>query len=399
MKLFSAAIVTATIFASSLAFADDPKAKRDDEASEKLGIKLSLQCWTFNRLTFFETVDKAVGLGVKYLEMYPGQKLKPDSKEVVNRKMSDEVIAEVKKKLGDAGVKLVAYGVDGIPTDEKGARETFDWAKKMGIEVLVTETTPNDVLDKLSQEYKIKVALHNHPKTWPPDMVLNACKDKGKWIGSCSDTGHWMRANLVPVDQFKKLEGRVLHSHFKDLNEFGNGHDVVWGEGRGDPKAMLTELKRQNYKGYLSIEFEYGDLKHLDANLPKCVEFFDKTLAELGAPGLASKDESKKVLEQLLSELASVGDNLESVKDKDSAKVAAEKIKTSTAKIKELGAKRTSPANIQTLTKEFEPKFVASGKKIAEQLARLGSEKYAADAVGETQAMLRALQNFDKKSD
>ena len=43
-------------------------------------MKLSLQCWTFNRLSFFETVDRAAALGVKYLEMYPGQKLKPGSK-------------------------------------------------------------------------------------------------------------------------------------------------------------------------------------------------------------------------------------------------------------------------------------------------------------------------------
>jgi sugar phosphate isomerase/epimerase len=245
-------------------------------------MKLSLQCWTFNRLTFFETVDKAKDLGVKYVEMYPGQKLKPDAKETVGRAMSDDTIAEVKKKLADAGIKLVAYGVDGVPTDEKGARQTFEWAKKMGIEVLVTETPPNEIHDKLTAEFGIKMALHNHPKTWPPQKVLEATKDKNKLIGSCSDTGHWMRAEFIPVDTFLKLEGRVLHSHFKDLNKLGSdAHDVAWGTGKGDMKGMLAELKRQGYKGYLSIEYEYGDLEHLNANLPKCVEFFDKTVAEL----------------------------------------------------------------------------------------------------------------------
>jgi sugar phosphate isomerase/epimerase len=196
--------------------------------------------------------------------------------------MSDETIAEVKKKLADAGgLKLVAYGVDGIPVDEEGARKTFEWAKNMGLEVLVTETPPNDVLEKLCDEYHIKMALHNHPKTWPPDKVLAACKDRSKLIGSCSDTGHWMRANFVPVDTLKKLDGRVMHLHFKDLNEFGKGRDVPWGTGQGDARGMLAELKRQGYKGYLSIEYEYGDLQHLAANLPKCVEFFDKTTAEL----------------------------------------------------------------------------------------------------------------------
>jgi hypothetical protein len=44
---------------------------------------------------------------------------------------------------------------------------------------------------------------------------------------------------------------------------------------------MLTELKRQGFRGYLSIEYEYGDAQHLSEALPKCVAFFDKTMAEL----------------------------------------------------------------------------------------------------------------------
>lgn len=283
MRLCCSATLAVTLIALTLPSpaADSPAGKRDDSASEKLGLKLSMQCWTLRQVTFFEAVDKASELGVKYLEMYPGQTLKPGSKEKVSRNMGADMIAEIKKKLADKGMKLVAYGVDGIPNDEAGARKTFAWAKEMGIEVLVTETTPTEMHDKLCNEFNIKMALHNHPKTWPPDAVLKACKDRSKWIGSCSDTGHWMRADLVPVEQFKKLEGRVLHSHFKDLNEFGNGHDVAWGTGRGNPKAMMEELKRQGFKGYLSIEFEYGNLAHLDMNLPKCVEFFDKTAAEL----------------------------------------------------------------------------------------------------------------------
>ncbi len=273
----------AVVLTLPCAAADAPKVKRDDAASEKLGLKLSLQCWTYNRLSLFETVDIAAGLGVKYLEAFPGQKLKPDSDARVSADMSDERIAEIKKKLADAGgLKLVAFGVDGLPTDEEKARKRFEWAKKMGLEVLVTETTPNDVIDKLSGEFNIRVALHNHPTTWPPDQVLKACKDRGKLLGSCSDTGHWMRAEYVPVDSLKKLDGRVMHLHFKDLNTFGKGaHDVPWGTGRGDVKGMLEELKRQGYKGYLSIEYEYGSLADLAKTVPQCVAFFDKTTTEL----------------------------------------------------------------------------------------------------------------------
>jgi sugar phosphate isomerase/epimerase len=287
MKLFSSFLVAAALVVLLLpCLAADPAGKRDDSASEKIGLKLSLQCYTFRAITFFETVDKAAELGVKYLEIYPGQKLKPGSDDKISRNMNEDMMEQIKKKLADAGgLKLVAYGVDSIPEDAAAARKVFEWAKKMGIEVLVTETTPNEVHDRLCQEFEIKMVLHNHPKTWPPDKVLEACKGRSKMVGSCSDTGHWMRAKFVPVEALKKLEGRVLHLHFKDLNEFGydqgDPHDLPWGTGKGDAKGMMAELKRQGFNGYLSIEYEYGDLKHLGENLPKCVAFFDKTAAEL----------------------------------------------------------------------------------------------------------------------
>ena len=274
--------VAATAVAAAVLLPQACAGNRNDSAAEKLGFKLTLQCWTFNGLSFFETVNKAAGLGIKYLEMFPGQKLKPGSDVKIGEDMSDEVIGEIRKKLADAGgLKVVAYGVAGVPEDEQGARKTFEWAKKMGIEVLVTETTPNPVHDRLCTEYKIKMALHNHPQSWPPDKVLAACKDYCKLIGSCSDTGHWMRAGHVPVDTLKKMEGRIMHLHFKDLNKFGDGHDVPWGTGKGDAKGMMQELQRQGYKGYFSIEYEYGSLQQLAEDLPKCVTFFDTTAAEL----------------------------------------------------------------------------------------------------------------------
>jgi len=277
-SLVAAALLTLTLPCSA---AD--AAPRDDSASEKLGMKLSLQCYTYRALTFFEAVDKAARLGVKYIEIYPGQKIQPGSEEKISKNMSDEDNAAVLKKLADAGgLKLVAYGVDGVATDEAGARKEFEWAKKMGIKVLVTETTPNDVHEKLTQEYNIRFALHNHPQSWAPDHVLKACEGKNKLIGSCSDLGHWQRRAWVPTEQLKKLEGRVEHLHFKDLNALAlNAHDVPWGTGKGDPKGCLEELKRQGFQGCMSIEYETGSVEELDKNLPLCVAFFDKTLTEL----------------------------------------------------------------------------------------------------------------------
>jgi hypothetical protein len=74
--------------------------------------------------------------------------------------------------------------------------------------------------------------------------------------------------------------------HFKDLNEFGNpgAHDVVWGTGVADVRAILKELDRQKYRGVFSIEFEYN----WDNSLPDvraCVAAFDSIAHELNPAG------------------------------------------------------------------------------------------------------------------
>ncbi len=267
-------VTAALMLAATVAFA------RDDSASEKLGLKLSLQCYSFRALSFMETVDAAAKLGIKYLEIYPDQKLEPGSKETTTANMSDATAAKIQQKLKDAGgLQLVACGVAGVPNDEAGARKMFEWAKKMGIKVLVTETVPNEVHDKLTKEYGIRFALHNHPKSWPPDKVLEACKPFNKLIGSCDDTGHQFRADRNPIATMKQLEGRIESLHFKDLD--AKKQDVPFGTGECDARGMLAELKRQGFKGYLSIEYERGSVADLMANIAKCIAYFDKTCAEL----------------------------------------------------------------------------------------------------------------------
>ena len=93
---------------------------------------------------------------------------------------------------------------------------------------------------------------------WDPNYVLSVVKDRDKRIGSCADTGHWVRSGLKPVDCIRILKGRVISSHLKDLNVFSpNGHDVPAGTGVSDVPAILEELRHQGFEGNISIEYEY----------------------------------------------------------------------------------------------------------------------------------------------
>ncbi|MBN2476018.1 MAG: sugar phosphate isomerase/epimerase [Pirellulales bacterium] len=250
--------------------------------AEKLGWRLGCQAYSFNRFTFYEAVDKVASLGLHYIEVFPGQRLSREKpNEQTNESMSPALRKEVKQKLADSGVKMVCFGVGGH------GRGTFEFAKDMGIETLVCEPSFEafDEIEKLCEEFEINVALHNHPKPsryWNPDTVLKVCEGRSKRIGACADTGHWMRSGLNPIECLKKLEGRIVSFHFKDLNQMGGGHDVPWGTGAGDVKGMLTEIHRQKIQAVFSIEYEHN----WDNSLPEiaeCVAYFDKVAAELAA--------------------------------------------------------------------------------------------------------------------
>jgi len=247
--------------------------------AEQLGWKLGCQAWTFNRFTLFEAIDRTAQLGLHYIEAFPhGQKLSADNAEIFGPKMSADGRKAVKEYLASKNVKLVNMGVG--PYD----REAFEFAKEMGMETLVSEPKFDafDGIDKLCEEFKINVALHDHPKPspyWDPEIVLKACKDHSKRIGACCDTGHWMRSGLKPVECLQKLEGRIISFHLKDLNEYSrNGYDVPWGTGTGDVKGVLTEVKRQGIKPVFSMEYEH---EFTMRELAECVAYFDKVAAEL----------------------------------------------------------------------------------------------------------------------
>jgi L-ribulose-5-phosphate 3-epimerase len=96
----------------------------------------------------------------------------------------------------------------------------------------------------------------------------------------------------------KKLEGRVICLHFKELvpedpnsraasvskkkrkSEAKPMHDVPWGTGVGNVKAQVAELKRHGFRGVFGVEYEYN----WDNSMPeiaKCAKFFYANCAEI----------------------------------------------------------------------------------------------------------------------
>jgi len=156
----------------------------------------------------------------------------------------------------------------------------------MGIKTIVTEadSTLLNYIEPLALKYQINIALHNHAKPsiyWSPEFTMSQIAKRNKYIGVCTDLGHWIRSGLNALESLKKYEGRILAVHAKDLIPGVEGklgyHDVPWGTGISDFSGLMHELKRQGYKGSITVEYEH----HWDNSLPEVkesVEYFNRLI-------------------------------------------------------------------------------------------------------------------------
>lgn len=263
-----------------------PVFAQNSSSPKNLEWKLGSQAYTFKNFTFAETLDKIRSIDILFVEAYRNQKIGNHIEGTMHYSMDENTREKVKELLKSKGVKLIAYGVVSGKNEEDW-KNIFEFAKEMGIEIITSEPSPKDLdlVNRMAGEYDIQVALHNHPKHsksnnyWHPDLVLNALKGREN-LKACADVGHWVRSGLEPVECLKKLEGHIASLHFKDLSEkSAQAHDVPWGTGISNVEGMLEELKRQNFEGLFSIEYEHN----WDNSLPevkKSAEFFRKTAKE-----------------------------------------------------------------------------------------------------------------------
>lgn len=258
---------------------------KNQTKAEKNDWKLSIQSYTFQLFTLVEAIDKTSELGVKYMEVYPGQKL---GGIFGDDKFNYNLTAEQRKGIVDyaksKNVKLISTGVLVPKRDE--LEKVFAFAKDMKMEFISAEPARDDweLVEELAKRYKIKVATHNHPSEksyWKPEILMELIGNRSKLLGSSCDVGHFKRMGLDPLECVKQLNGRIISLHFKDLEPEGAKYeDVVWGQGVLNLKKIMLELKKQNYKGYFTIEYE-AEWKNNIPSIRKSIEYFNKISNEI----------------------------------------------------------------------------------------------------------------------
>ena len=166
------------------------------------------------------------------------------------------------------------YGVDYL-------RKAFRFAYILGAPIVNTSEGPKpawmsdgdayklmkfnlDTLLHTAENYGIKLTIEPHGYYTTKLDYLERILDlnDSKWFGLNFDTGNTFLSGSDPVKMLKRLAGRVVHCHVKDIkrgkviagHETGTPAGVPIGDGDVDIKGCLGLLKKQGYSGCLSIE-------------------------------------------------------------------------------------------------------------------------------------------------
>ena len=221
--------------------------------------------YTFHKFNLDQTLEMMKKVDVNYLCIKDFH---------LPLKCTEEEIAAFHAKCKSFNV--TGYGVGPIymgSADE--AKRAFEYAKRVGVKVVVgvpfemnadnkrvSSAALLKVIDGLVKEYDMKYAIHNHgpdmPELFPSaESGIELIKDLDPRIGLCLDIGHELRDGKDPVDAILKYGDRLHDLHTKNVSaptKAGSG--VPMPRGKIDIPAVVRALRKVNYTGACSLEYE-----------------------------------------------------------------------------------------------------------------------------------------------
>ncbi|HAJ38130.1 MAG TPA: xylose isomerase [Chloroflexi bacterium] len=131
----------------------------------------------------------------------------------------------------------------------------------------------NRVAWAVKRETGLRTVFHHHIGTWietPEETARLLAMTDPAVLGLCFDTGHYTHGGGDPLTGLKRHADRIWHVHFKDhsptvaaqakaegwdaVTAVGHGLFCELGKGDVDFPAILAELRRMNYSGWIVVE-------------------------------------------------------------------------------------------------------------------------------------------------
>jgi len=131
----------------------------------------------------------------------------------------------------------------------------------------------NRIARAVKRETGLRTVFHHHVGTWVETadetarLLVSTDPDV---LGLCFDTGHWSFAGGDPVEGIRRHADRIWHVHFKDhdprvaersrreawnaVKAVEHGVFCELGKGSVDFAAIVAELERRGYPGWIVVE-------------------------------------------------------------------------------------------------------------------------------------------------
>jgi sugar phosphate isomerase/epimerase len=230
---------------------------------------IGIQSYSLRKFPVEEAIRHVQGLQLHNLEFFSGH---------FPLNATDDQIQQMLATLRTNQIQLRAHGVNGFTADHQANRAIFEFAKKAGIRNITAnpEADSFDSLDRLVDEYDIRICIHNHgPRALYDtlDDVTTAVHRRHKNIGACIDTGHTLRSNEDPIQWVKSLGPRVFALHLKDVaQKTAQTHDVVIGTAHLRLVDLFKSLQDAGFPedGSISLEYESNPDNPID-DIKQCL--------------------------------------------------------------------------------------------------------------------------------
>ena len=227
------------------------------------GFDVGMQSFTLREFPIDRALEEINKLGLGSVELFDAH---------FNSKSSAADIEAMKSKTKSLSIKMKGHGVNPFTADHQANRRWFEFAKKAGIKNISADPKEDSFgsLDKLCEEFQIRIAIHNHGPGARYDKiadVLTAIKGHHPLIGACADLGHYIRSAEDPVRAINLFSGRLYGIHLKDFAEQkAKTKGVILGQGHLDVAGVFEALKKVNFPadGCLSLEYEENPKNPLD---------------------------------------------------------------------------------------------------------------------------------------
>ena len=217
-------------------------------------LRVGLASYSLRKLTLDQVLDACKDADIAYINLKD-----------VHLPMTDppEKIAATRKKVEAAGLTIMGGGTITLKNDEAQVRKAFEYARYAGFPLIVAAPEPAafDIIEKMIQEFGIKVAIHNHgpeDKFFPaPQDALRRLQGRDERFGLCMDIGHATRAGADPVRAVDECKERLLDLHLKDLKDkTAKDSQTEVGKGVLDIPGLFRALQKIAFTGHAGLEYE-----------------------------------------------------------------------------------------------------------------------------------------------